>query len=394
MAGPEKLKSLCFKCRVNKWAVDFKEGCHSKLSTTSVCLSCEQAAVIVAQKKEIDMLKNRMQEQDDRLKKLEEYISKSENLILKKGGGEQTESKTANMDNPSNNLDVKLVDSKVEELRKVVIENRDDIVETGRQVVEIREEIASFKDNGSFRVVKGRKPPKINDKEQGIAIANRFAHLGDETDAPEVEAYIVGDSIVRGQNNHFAKENKRRRKVLSYSGCKTKKVIEEVNTLKVQNKNTCIIANAGNNDLFQKENKVGNTEPLVEDLKNLVNSVAEKTVNGILVGIMPRAYASYYAMSKAIGINERLKNYCNQKKVEFIDVWEIFVGKGQYFVREGTHLNEAGHRKLGEILCKRYASMKNKVNLPPKTSEPSPIQIQVSPNVENNSFEGFPKENQ
>lgn len=394
MPGAEKLKSVCFKCSVNKWAVDFREGCHSKLSTTSVCLSCEQASLIEAQKREIESLKMREQEHDDRIKKLEEHISKLEKLISKEGGGEQAASKIDNLDNHSNNLNVKVVDIKVEELRKVVLENRDEIVETGKQVVEIREEIASFKDNGNFRVVKGKMLPKINNSEQGIKVANRFAALGEEDDAPEVDAYIIGDSIVREQNNHFAKVDKRRRKVLSYSGCKTKKVKDEVNALKVQNKNTCIIANAGSNDLYQKGNSVGNTEPLVEDLKKLVNSVAGKTDKGVLIGIMPRVYASYYAMSKAIGINERLNKYCDQKKVEFIDVWKIFVGKPQYFIRDGIHLNEAGHRKLGEILCEKYDSMKNKVNLPSKTPKPSPAKVKMTPEAENISFEGFPKENE
>ena len=393
MPGAEKLKSVCLKCGVNKWAVDFREGCHSKLSSTSVCLSCEQAALIVAQKQDIDRLKIREQEQDDRIRILEERLSKIEKLISKEGGEEQTKSKLANSDNPSNNLDAKAVETKVEKLKTIVLENREDIVETGRQVVEIREKIASFKDDRNFRVVKGKKSPKITNREQGITLSNRFAALEVEVDAPEVEAYIIGDSIVREQNNHFAKVDKRRRKVLSYSGCKTKKVIDEVNALTVQNKNTCIIANAGSNDLYQKGNKVGNTEPLVEDLKNLVKSVAEKTDKGILIGIMPRIYASYYAMSKAIGINERLNKYCDQKKVEFIDVWKIFVGKWQYFNRDGIHLNEAGHRKLGEILCQKFDSIKDKVNLPPRISEPSPAQVQVTPEAESRSFEGFPKEN-
>ena len=393
MPGAEKLKSVCFKCNVNKWAVDFKEGCHSKLSTTSVCLSCEQASLIEAQKKEIDRLKIREQEKDDKIKKLEERISKIEKLILKDCDGEQAERKITNVHNPNNSLDLKEVDIKVEDLRKVVLENRDEIVETGKQVVEIREEIASFKDSRNFCVAKGKKSPKIINREQGITVTNRFSSLADEADAPEAEAYMIGDSIIREQNNYFAKVNKRKRKVLSFSGCKAKKVIDEVNSLRVQNKETCILANAGGNDLYQKGNKVGSTEPLVEDLKNLVNSLAEKTDKGILIGIMPRNYASYYAMSKAIGINERLNKYCNQMKVEFIDVWQIFVGKWQYFTRDGVHLNEAGHRKLGEILCQKYNSMINKVNLPPKTSESSSSQVHNSPEAEN-SFEGFSKENQ
>ena len=165
-------------------------------------------------------------------------------------------------------------------------------------------------------------------------------------------------------------------------------MIDEVKALNGKNNNTCIIANAGSNDLYLRENKIGNTEPLVEDLKSLVNSVAEKTSNGTLIGIMPRIYASYFAMSKAIGINERLSKYCSQKNVEFIDVWETFVNKRQYFRRDGIHLNEAGHKKLGEILCQQYDRVKNRVNQSHKTPETTPTQVQAS--LADNSFVGFP----
>ena len=376
MPGPEKLKSVCFKCKVNRWIVDYKEACLSRISSTSVCLFCEQAALIDEQKMEIERLRTKEQERDDRIRKLEEYISKIEKLIPK----------------PSNALDVKVVDRKVEELRKVITENRDEIVESGKQVVEIREEIASFKDNANFQVVKGRKLSKVNDRDKGITIANRFAVLEDEGDVTEVEAYVIGDSIVREQKNHFALKSKKRRKVQSYPGCKAKKVVDEVNRLEVQNKNTCIIANVGSNDLYLKRNEVGYTEPLVADLKRVVDTVADKTNRGILVGILPRAYASYYAMSKAIGINERLSKYCKQKKVDFIDVWKIFVGKWHYFRKDGIHLNEAGHRKLGEILCREYDRMKNEISLSHRTPELPTNQAQVS--LEENTFEGFPKENQ
>ena len=319
----EKLKSVCFRCKVNKWVVDFKEGSFADISSTSVCLFCEQATLIEAQatqieaqKKEIKILKIRERESDERIRRLEECVSRIEKLIPKEGGGKQAESEEASLDECNKSFDAKKVDDKLEELKKVVFENRDEIVETGKQVVEIREEIASFKDNGNFRLVKGKKLTVVKDKEQGISLANRYAALEDEAESPEIEAYVIGDSIVKEQTYHFAMKNKqRRRKVQSYSGCKAKKVIDEVKALKVQNKDTCIIANVGSNDLYLRENKVGNTEPRVDDLQSLVDSIAEKTNRGILVGLMPRVYASYFAMSMAIGINERLRNYCNQKKV-------------------------------------------------------------------------------
>ena len=89
MPGAEKLKADCFKCKVNKWAVDFKEGAYANISSTSVCLSCEQAALIEeqikkieAQKKEVDRLKIKEKEQDEMIRKLVEHVSKMEQRIL------------------------------------------------------------------------------------------------------------------------------------------------------------------------------------------------------------------------------------------------------------------------------------------------------------------------
>ena len=84
---------------------------------------------------------------------------------------------------------------------------------------------------------------------------------------------------------------------------------------------------------------------------------------------MPRIYASYFAMSKAIGLNERIGKYCFQKKVEFYDLWNDFVGQWQYFKKDGIHLNEAGHKKFDDILGQEYERIKNRLH-PPHPPEP------------------------
>ena len=118
--------------------------------------------------------------------------------------------------------------------------------------------------------------------------------------------------------------------------------------------------------------------------------------------MLPRKYTSYYAQSKAIGINERVKMYCSQKKVEFVDVWKIFIGKWKYFRKDGIHLSEIGHRKLEEILSRECARL---MNSDQKNTGPSPDDMpssQVQETLEkrnlketpensnlDNSFEGF-----
>ena len=173
---------------------------------------------------------------------------------------------------------------KVEELSNIVKENRDTVVESGKEIVELRQDIAAMKSDREFQVVSGRRAARSVKSEswRGVTVTNRFAVLSQE------ETYLIGDSIVKEQTNNFANFNKSKRKVRSFPGSKTKKVAEEVEKLEIQSTNSCIIVHAGSNDLYLKGNRVGNSEPLVKDLKNLVDKVAEKTNKGIVVGLLPR----------------------------------------------------------------------------------------------------------
>ena len=150
---------------------------------------------------------------------------------------------------------------------------------------------------------------------------------------------------------------------------------EEVEKLEIQ-RNSCVIAHVGSNDLYLRGGRVGNSEPIVKDMKRLVNKVLEKTNKGIVVGMLPRSYVSHFALSKAIAINERMKKYRDQKKVEFIDLWGMFVGKRHLFRKDGIHLSEAGQRKFGEILNKECEKVMRSDRIGTReSSEVSPVPI-------------------
>ena len=94
----------------------------------------------------------------------------------------------------------------------------------------------------------------------------------------------------------------------------------------------------------------------------------------MVVGMLPRSYVSHFALSKAIAINERMKKYCDQKKVEFIDLWGMFVGKRHLFRKDGIHLSEAGQRKFGEILNKECKKVMRSDRIGTReSSEVSPV---------------------
>ena len=52
---------------------------------------------------------------------MEEYVSKIEQLVLKIGGQKQAESGAAHTNKPGSDLDVEVVDMKVEKLRMTVM---------------------------------------------------------------------------------------------------------------------------------------------------------------------------------------------------------------------------------------------------------------------------------
>ena len=62
MAEKLKLKHVCPECNVNKWIVDFKEGCSADLTRKSICLFCQQGNELEKLRKENMELKNKVQE--------------------------------------------------------------------------------------------------------------------------------------------------------------------------------------------------------------------------------------------------------------------------------------------------------------------------------------------
>ena len=68
MPDKMKMKSVCFKCRINKWIVDYRGGCAENISSKSICLSCEQS-------ERMDRLEKSLREKDCKIKVLERLIN-------------------------------------------------------------------------------------------------------------------------------------------------------------------------------------------------------------------------------------------------------------------------------------------------------------------------------
>lgn len=88
----------------------------------------------------------------------------------------------------------------------------------------------------------------------------------------------------------------------------------------------------------------------MKKLEKLVETVGRKTDNGIIMGLLPRLQVSPYALSKAIGVNNRLKSLCAENNMTFVDLWDKFSGYNEYFQRDGTHFNNKGMKLFGHLI--------------------------------------------
>ena len=209
IAMPEtKLKSVCFKCHINKWIIDYRGGCADNVSSRSICLFCEQS-------EKIDKLERSLIERDSKITKLENLVNKLAKRVDTFGRARTEEESDSgecgrvvdgvsavNENGNAGRREVcgqscKLTQAmkSFEELKVVVMENRDTIVESGRGMVEIRREIASIKNRKVIDKVKGKNLPTKYTVEtgNGVVLTNRFAILSEE------DTYLVGDSLIGGK---------------------------------------------------------------------------------------------------------------------------------------------------------------------------------------------------
>ena len=263
---------------------------------------------------------------------------------------------------------MKEIHALLRELQKGKQQLIDDVVGNGKDIYEIRSQLAATKSNfpnmtgqrsvnqvssvhrnEGFIKATGRRKATMKPKQQPkieTTTRNRFSVLSDV----EEETVLIGDSMVRDQGKHFGLRNQNKRKIRTYPGAGAKKIEDEVGKLGTKNRKTTIIVQAGGNDLFLRNGNAGPTEPLVEHLKRTVETVHKKTDNGIIIGLLPRLNVSHYALSKAIGINDRLKSICQGTGVRFINFWDTFIGNRKLYRRDGIHFSEEGMRVFGNLL--------------------------------------------
>ena len=216
------------------------------------------------------------------------------------------------------------------------------------RVEELEDKIAGVQskldESECFKIVRKGGKVKACAKYSGIETSNAFQVLEDEvTDEPSL--ILVGDSLVRHQDEEFCKKGPRRRH-FCYPGKKIEDITERVGDLVTNSSEKTVFA------YFVGTNNVrnGRSEEILKKYKTLINKLQESRRRSVICGLIPRYDVDSVTISRMMGINTRVQDLCKKEGVMFVDVWDHFNKDRSLYGKDGLHLSSVGKARLGRVL--------------------------------------------
>lgn len=192
-------------------------------------------------------------------------------------------------------------------------------------------------------------------EEKELGLKNKYSLLEEETgDGETVNYTVVGSSIIK----KFKGKSKRgkKRNIFCNPGAGMERIVEHIENGNIDGKT--VVIHGGGNDIERM-----NTEDLIGLYKDAISKIRSNGKMGIVSGILPRHEKSPYWSSRAIGINNRVQNYCKKlDNVMFIDNWDRFYNNRRFYARDGVHLNNQGSELLSTIIDERVQINSNFVS--------------------------------
>ncbi|KAK3869134.1 hypothetical protein Pcinc_025539 [Petrolisthes cinctipes] len=141
------------------------------------------------------------------------------------------------------------------------------------------------------------------------------------------------------------------------------------------------------NDLFLRNGETGNTEEIILDAMYMVDELKRFNRTAV-IGILPRLGVGSHALSKAIGVNERLEDMCTPLGVRFVDPYNVFYGRADLYLPNGVHLNKRGKEVFGDMVNQvvyrvvRSTHVVREGRQPNDSDAPEVTPIEVTPPLE------------
>ena len=143
---------------------------------------------------------------------------------------------------------------------------------------------------------------------------------------------ITGDSMLNGINERGLSKHQKV-KVKNFSGGTGETIIENLDDL-VADKPDCLIVHAGTNDITNGINSLNCAKKILKKVKQV--SPNTKVVFSSLITRKDKKDLD----KKVVEVNGRLKNFCAQKNIDFIDNTNL---KEEHLSNKKLHLNKRGN---------------------------------------------------
>ncbi len=104
---------------------------------------------------------------------------------------------------------------------------------------------------------------------------------------------------------------------------------------------------AGSNDIFKRNPA---SEEIITRYKQLLKTMKEKCKKSFLIETLPRLNVSNFTLSRALGINARIKDMCKKAEIVFIETWGKFIDNKKMYNQDLTHLNNIGKETLASLI--------------------------------------------
>ena len=180
-------------------------------------------------------------------------------------------------------------------------------------------------------------------EEKDLNIKNKFSLLKEGSgDEERVDYSVLGNSNIK----KFQRKTKTNMKRNIYCSPEAgmERIVEHIENGSLEG--DTVVIHGGGDDI-----KGMNTEKLMELYKNAIEKVTNKGKLCIISGILPRLKESPYWSSRAIGINDRVREICKTKPgVMFVDSWDSFYNNRRLYSEDGIQLNKQGSDMLSILI--------------------------------------------
>ena len=176
---------------------------------------------------------------------------------------------------------------------------------------------------------------------------------------------LLGDSMVGKETGRLFTGLSAENQFRSLPGAGVDRVRQEIGKLDLD-RNSTLVLSVGGNDLFRRDGRPGSPDKLLDDFSSLLTTAKRRVNRCIVVGLIPRRYATVEQNRRACDVNKRLATLCRSLSLRYVDVWKRYFSRNEYYHADGIHFTAAGAREFVSLIGQKLFKPATRVR--PKTA--------------------------